>query len=124
LFFINFLLTGNIIPFRKQKALCICGENLQIDNTDSYSENLKSLIPNYADLNDALYWYSIERVRSARTEIGKALSEDWFVAGGDHYCAFDTNSFSRLINYIVNRTLQDDKLIALRRAFIVYAQAG
>jgi hypothetical protein len=94
------------------------------DNTDSYSESLKSLIPNYADLNDALYWYSIERVRSAQTEIGKALSEDWFVAGGEHYWAFDTNSFSRLINYIVNRTLQDDKLIALRRAFIVYAQAG
>ena len=93
------------------------------DNTESYSESLKSLIPNYADLNDALYWYSIERVRSARTEIGKALSEDWFVAGGEHYWAFDTNSFSRLINYIVNRTLQDDKLIALRRAFIVYAQA-
>jgi hypothetical protein len=94
------------------------------DNTDSYSESLKSLIPNYADLNDALYWYSIERVRSARTEIGKALSEDLFVAVRDHYWAFDTNSFSRLINYIVNRTLQDDKLIALRRAFIVYAQAG
>jgi hypothetical protein len=93
------------------------------DNTESYSESLKSLIPNYADLNDALYWYSIERVRSARTEIGKALSEDWFVAGGEHYWAFDTNSFSRLNNYIVNRTLQDDKLIALRRAFIVYAQA-
>ncbi len=94
------------------------------DNTDSYSESLKSLIPNYADLNDALYWYSIERVRSARIEIGKALSEDWFVACGDHYWAFDTNSFSRLINYIVNRTLQDDKLIALRRAFIVYVQTG
>jgi len=63
------------------------------DNTDSYSESLKSLIPNYADLNDALYWYSIERVRSARTEIGKALSEDLFVAVRDHYWAFDTNSF-------------------------------
>ena len=99
-------------------------KNLLKDNTDSYSESLKSLIPNYADLNDALYWYSIERVRSARTERGKDLSEDWFVAGGDHYWAFDTNSFSRLINYIVNRTLQVDKLIALRRAFIVYAQAG
>ena len=94
------------------------------DNTDSYSETLKSLIPNYADLNDALYWYSIERERSARTERGKDLSEDWFVACGDHYWAFDTNSFARLINYIINRTLQDDKLIALRRAFIVYAQAG
>ncbi len=99
-------------------------KNLLKDNTDSYSESLKSLIPNYADLNDALYWYSIERVRSARTERGKDLSEDWFVAGGDHYWAFDTNSFSRLINYVVNRTLQVDKLIALRRAFIVYAQAG
>jgi hypothetical protein len=98
-------------------------EFLPGDNTESYSESLKSLIPNYADLNDALYWYSIERVRSARTEVGKALSEDWFVAGGEHYWAFDTNSFSRLNNYIVNRTLQDDKLIALRRAFIVYAQA-
>ncbi len=75
-------------------------------------------------MKDALYWYSIERVRHARAESDKSLSDDWLVAGRDHYWAFDTNSFSRLINYIPSRTLQDDKLIALRRAFIVYAQAG
>jgi hypothetical protein len=97
---------------------------LPIDNTNSYSEVLKSLIPNYTDLNDALYWYSIERVRHARAESDKSLSDDRLVAGRDHYWSFDTNSFSRLINYIPIRTLLDDKLIALRRAFIVYAQAG
>ena len=93
-------------------------------NTDSYNKSLKSLIPSYATLNDALYWYSIERVRTIRAENEKDLEDDYLVEFREHYWTFDTNSFDRLIDYITNRPLQDDKLIALRRAFCVYAQAG
>jgi hypothetical protein len=60
----------------------------------------------------------------AALNLGDWNSCDRLKPGGEHYWAFDTNIFFRLINYIVNRTLQDDKLIALRRAFIVYSQAG
>jgi hypothetical protein len=123
------IVLGTDAEYFKKEVLAILFKGaarncLPIDNTNSYSEVLKSLIPNYTDLNDALYWHSIERVRHARAESDKSLSDDWLVAGRDHYWSFDTNSFSRLINYIPIRTLLDDKLIALRRAFIVYAQAG
>jgi hypothetical protein len=42
----------------------------------------------------------------------------------DHYWAYDINSFARLIKFIANRPLQIDKLIALRKAFLIYKQAG
>jgi hypothetical protein len=85
---------------------------------------LKILIPNRAALNDALYWASIERERTARAETGEVFDDDWPVPCRDPYWAFETNSFARLIGYIATRSLQDDKLIALRRAFLVYQRAG
>ncbi len=93
-------------------------------NTNEYNENLTSLIPNCAALNDALYWYSIDRVRLSRSENEQDIDDHALATYRDHYWAYDTNSFARLIDFIANRPLQIDKLTALRRAFIVYAQAG
>ena len=87
-----------------------------------YSENLESLIPRRAALNDALYWASIERKRAAWAETGEVLN-DWPVAYDVRYWAFDANSFPRLIEYIESRSNPDDKIIALRRAFFVYRKA-
>jgi len=92
--------------------------------SSAYSDQLKVLIPGRAALNDALYWASIERERTARAETGEVFDDDWLVACCDPYWAFDTNSITRLIAYIATRSLQDDKLIALRRAFLVYQRAG
>jgi hypothetical protein len=92
--------------------------------SSAYSDKLKILIPNRAALNDALYWASIERERTARAETGEVFDDDWPVPCRDPYWAFETNSFARLIGYIATRSLQDDKLIALRRAFLVYQRAG
>jgi hypothetical protein len=93
-------------------------------NTNEYNENLTSLIPNCAALNDALYWYSIDRVRLSRSENEQDIDDHALATYRDHYWAYDTNSFARLIDFIANRPLQIDKLTALRSAFIVYAQAG
>ena len=91
--------------------------------SNAYSNSLKSLIPTRAALNDALYWASIERERTAQAETGKVVNDDWPVACRDPHWAFDANSFTRLIGYIESCSNQDDKLIALRRAFRVYTQA-
>jgi hypothetical protein len=93
-------------------------------NTNEYIENLTSLIPNCAVLNDALYWYSIDRVRLSRSENEQDIDDHALATYRDHYWAYDTNSFARLIDFIANRPLQIDKLTAFRSAFIVYAQAG
>jgi hypothetical protein len=97
---------------------------LEKESIRSYVNNLKTLISGRAALNDTLYWTSIERERAVRLEKGEVLDDDWPVACHEHYWAFDVNSFARLVNHIVNRTLQDDKLIALRRAFHIYTQAN
>jgi hypothetical protein len=92
--------------------------------TNEYNENLISIIPNCAALNDALFWYSIDRVRSSRSENEQDIDDDALATCLDHYWAYDTNSFARLIKFIANRPLQIDKLIALRKAFLIYKQAG
>jgi hypothetical protein len=97
---------------------------LEKESIRSYVNNLKTLISGRAALNDTLYWTSIERERAVRLEKGEVLDDDWPVACHEHYWAFDVNSFARLVNHMVNRTLQDDKLIALRRAVRIYTQAN
>jgi hypothetical protein len=92
--------------------------------TNEYNKNLISMIPNCAALNDALYWYSIDRVRSSRSENEQDIDDDALATYLDHYWAYDTNSFARLIDFITNRPLQNDKLTALRSAHLVYKQAG
>jgi hypothetical protein len=91
--------------------------------SNAYSNSLKSLIPTRAALNDALYWASIERERTAHAETGEVVNDDWPVACRDPHWAFDANSFTRLIGYIESCSNQDDKIIALRRSFRVYTQA-
>jgi hypothetical protein len=98
--------------------------NFEKDKIRYYINNLKTLVPGRAALNDKLYWASIERERTVRLVNGEVLDDDWPVACHEHYWAFDVNSFSRLISYIANRTLMDDKLIAIRRAFHIYTQAN
>jgi len=97
---------------------------LEKESIRSYVNNLKTLFSGRAALNDTLYWTSIERERAVRLEKGEVLDDDCPVACHEHYWAFDVNSFARLVNHMVNRTLQDDKLIALRRAVHVYTQAN
>jgi len=86
--------------------------------------NLQALVPSWPQLNDALYWASIEQARSAKAaNPGEPLTDDCAVSWLGHYWAFDTASLPRLLDYMGSRTLEDDRLVALSTAFLVYAQA-
>jgi len=86
--------------------------------------NLQVLVPGWPELNDALYWASIEQARSAKaTGPSEPLTDDWAVSWLGHYWVFDTASLPRLIDYIRSRKLEDDKLVALSTAFRIYVQA-
>ena len=90
----------------------------------SYKSNLQALVPGWPELNDALYWASIEQARTAKTDnSSEPLTDDWSVSWLGHFWDFDMASLPRLLDYIRSRELQDDRLVALSTAFRVYVQA-
>ncbi|MFH2001005.1 MAG: hypothetical protein ABIK28_15090 [Planctomycetota bacterium] len=89
-----------------------------------HKDNLKTLVPDWPKLNDALYWASIEQARIAKAEkSGEPLTDDWSVSWLGHFWAFDMESLPRLLDFIRSRVLLDDRLVALSTAFAVYMRA-
>lgn len=90
---------------------------------NEYKSNLQTLIPEWPELNDALYWASIEEARCLNTkELNATLTDESSVLWLGHFWQFDTTSFHRLIHYIQSRRLQNDRLIAVNTAYRVYIQ--
>ena len=80
---------------------------------------LEQIIPMWQKLNDQLYWQSIDAVRNYQNA---SIDDDWSISWMGHFWAFDINDFERLIGFIQNRQLMDDKSIAFNRAFQIYSQ--
>ena len=91
---------------------------------NEYKGELQTLVPGCPELNDALYWASIEQARCHNAaNSNEPLNNELPVLWLDHFWKFDTTSFPRLINYIRSRSFQDDQLIAVNAAFRIYLQA-
>lgn len=90
------------------------------DYLDRNEQNrLRSLIHDWSELNDNLYWYSIELLRQYEQ---KKITDDWKISCFDHFWEFNIKDFERLLAFIDNKVLMDDKLVALNRVFVVYHQ--
>lgn len=86
-----------------------------------YKTRLHSLVPAWPELNDSLYWFSIEQARLAQAErTGDSLTDDWRASWLGPFWKFDADSFPRLLEYIGSRALHDDRSVALSTAFQVY----
>ncbi|MDA3489161.1 hypothetical protein [Acinetobacter sp. AOR31_HL] len=119
----------NLVESRSQLALenstlelLINSGALEYHSEYSYRDEqnkLKSLVPDWSELNDKLYWHSIALVRQYEQ---KKIIDDWRVACFDHFWKFNINDFERLLGFIDIKELMDDKLIALNRAFMIYHQ--
>lgn len=95
----------------------------QDEDLREYKTRLHALVPAWSELNDSLYWFSIEQARLAQAERrGDPLTDDWPASWIGPFWKFDVDSFSRLLDYIGSRTLHDDKSVALSTAFRVYVQ--
>lgn len=94
------------------------------DNDRSeHRNNLQALVPDWPELNDALYWASIEQARTAKAaKSSEPLIDDWSVSWLGHFWNFGTDSLPRLLEYMRSRVLKDDRLIALSTAVRVYVQ--
>jgi hypothetical protein len=64
---------------------------------NEHKGNLQALVPNWPELNDALYWASIEQVRCRNAaKSNEPLTDESSVLWLDHFWKFDTTSFPRL----------------------------
>lgn len=93
------------------------------DETEHKSK-LGDLIPRWIELNDALFWHTVETARAARQADDKPLLDDWDVSWMGHFWAFDAASFPRMLASIAAREDPDDRSVALSRSFRTYAQNG
>ncbi|WP_318511710.1 NACHT domain-containing protein [Photobacterium leiognathi] len=94
------------------------------DNLDDFEHDLDNLVPEWQELNDALYWHSIEKARKYLSEQDKPLTDDWRISYLKHFWAFNRDDFSRLVSFVSTRLEKDDRLVALNAAFRLYQQLG
>lgn len=90
---------------------------------DACETNLHHILPQWTELNDALYWYSIEDARTRLSSADQPLNSDLPLFYRDNYWRFETSDFSRMLAYIGSRTLDSDKLVALGNAYRIYDQS-
>ncbi len=89
-----------------------------------YKTKVNKLVPRWIELNDALFWHSVDQVRMQQLSSTTPLSDDGFVEWSDHFWRFDEVSFSRTLDWIRVRELPEDRSLALSRTFRTYAENG
>lgn len=94
------------------------------ETEDDYKTKLAELVPAWPEFNDQLYWTDVARARAAKALTGERVTDDWPAAWVGPFWKFDEIAFDRLIGYVAERPLLDDRLVALTRAFITYREAG
>ncbi|GAB3047891.1 hypothetical protein GCM10027155_12160 [Acinetobacter apis] len=87
------------------------------------SNYLESNIPMWEQLNDKLYWCAIDRSRKyiVSTNNGGRLLNDFNVCDEEHFWEFNDKSLDRLLNYLDEKTC-DDQIVIINRAFAIYNQ--
>ncbi|PMD84173.1 hypothetical protein BWI97_26950, partial [Siphonobacter sp. BAB-5405] len=106
-------------------ALTLIPIYYRFGNSPSWSpnHNLSTLIPEWRELNHALFWKHIEETRkSNERHERKPLTNFWQVTGLNEYWKFTEKDFHRVLNDISLRLLLDDQLVALSLAFYLYTQ--
>lgn len=94
------------------------------EDFDEYKSRLHELVPAWKDLNDTLFWCSIEESRDRLyTKKSERLIDGWAVQWIGHYWNFGTDRFDDVLGFIATRDFLDDKLVALSLAHRLFMQA-
>ncbi|MBZ9849665.1 hypothetical protein LB565_16900 [Mesorhizobium sp. CA14] len=86
----------------------------------TFGKDLGAIVPRWAALNDALFWHEIAVGRRDAEAKGERLIDWWRAAMLREFVAFRAEDFTRIVGYINERPLCDDKLVALSLAFTLY----
>ena len=108
-------------PWRSSEALQP-GATGPVRDFDERNDNLSELVPCWPELNDALFWYSVEATRIERGKEDLGLNDDRHLQWPDPYWAFGSDSFRRVLGWVRTRELEDDQLVALSLASRIYRQ--
>ncbi len=93
------------------------------DRYDSIA--LDNSIPAWKDLNDALFWSSVEAERDRlQSKNGERLTDEWQIRWFNPYWDFGAERFDDVLEYVQNREILDDRHVALSVANRIYVQSG
>lgn len=85
----------------------------------------EKLVPAWPELNRASFWYEFAEVRKRDTENHeKDLTEFWQVSLFGSFWKFEKSDFEYALEQIAERTLPNEKFIALSLAFSLYVTGG
>ena len=83
------------------------------------------LIPQWKELNRALFWFEVQRARKAvDKKRGERLTTYWRASIFESFWRFDESDFEYIAEEISHQTLLDDKLVALSLALNLYKTAN
>lgn len=94
------------------------------DHIREYKGALSELVPVWPELNDALFWRAVENRRTEAQFKKRRLIDDWHVQWPGHFFKFDVQSFDRVLYYVSQKELLDDRLVALSLALRIYTQSN
>jgi hypothetical protein len=83
---------------------------------------LAEVVQQWPELKWALFWHTVEQERESRAKNGERMVDPWVAMVTAIYVSFDGSDFDAAVRAISERTLADDKLVALSLAFRLYVQ--
>lgn len=86
------------------------------DRKDELAERLTR----WPELNDALFWSSVDAARRLLEEKGRKLTDDWPVQYLGHFWSFRAGDLERVMGFVAERQEEDDRLIAVSLAYRIY----
>ncbi|MCY4341931.1 MAG: hypothetical protein OXE48_11325 [Gammaproteobacteria bacterium] len=98
--------------------------NWEVLDLDDYEDSLSALVPDWPELNDILFWRCVDEARTRLKKDGQRLDSALQVQWPRHYWSFGTEALSRVLDWVKERELEDDRLVALSLAFRICAEGG
>jgi hypothetical protein len=92
-------------------------------DVDEYKNALSKNVPRWRDLNDLLYWTSIDETRVRLRRKDQLLVDDWPIAFMGHFWGFGPEDFERCLGWVSTKE-GDDRSVALSRCIILYIEAN
>lgn len=94
------------------------------NNLSDIKAEFTKLVPDWRELNRALFWFEVQRSREALDKKrGERLTESWQVSILGSFWRFGEEDFGFFAGEIAGKPQLDDKLVALSVAFRLYREA-
>jgi len=104
----------HVLPNAKQYDVLDLDDKLDLD----------ALVQNWAELNFALFWHTIEAARRKAEKKGERVADWWRAQIWPSYVGFTAADFDAALACVSSRRVPDDKLVALSLAFKLYVELG